>query len=238
MLRAALVIPAYNHGSRLAAVLADARQLGLPLFVVDDGSTDRTAALLAELASQPEYAELTVLRHAENRGKGAALKTAFSAVLAAGFDWALCMDADGQHRAADGSRLLAAAAASGVRPLVIGTRSGMVGEHVPWTSRAGRGFSNFWVWACGGPWLADTQSGFRLCPLPETLALGARSSRYQFEVEVLVRANWARLPLVEAPVSVVYQPKGERISHFRPWRDFCRNSAVFARLFFLNLWRR
>ena len=49
MLRAALVIPAYNHGSRLAAVLADARQLGLPLFVVDDGSTDRTAALLAEL---------------------------------------------------------------------------------------------------------------------------------------------------------------------------------------------
>ena len=95
MLRAALVIPAYNHGSRLAAVLADARQLGLPLFVVDDGSTDRTAALLAELASQPEYAELTVLRHAENRGKGAALKTAFSAVLAAGFDWALCMDADG-----------------------------------------------------------------------------------------------------------------------------------------------
>ena len=130
MLRAALVIPAYNHGSRLAAVLADARQLGLPLFVVDDGSTDRTAALLAELASQPEYAELTVLRHAENRGKGAALKTAFSAVLAAGFDWALCMDADGQHRAADGSRLLAAAAACGVRPLVIGTRSGMAGEHV------------------------------------------------------------------------------------------------------------
>ena len=143
MLRAALVIPAYNHGSRLAAVLADARQLGLPLFVVDDGSTDRTAALLAELASQPEYAELTVLHHAENRGKGAALKTAFSAVLAAGFDWALCMDANSQHRATNGSRLLAAATASGVRPLVIGTRSGMVGEHVPWTSRAGRGFSNF-----------------------------------------------------------------------------------------------
>ena len=78
MLRAALVIPAYNHGSRLAAVLADARQLGLPLFVVDDGSTDRTAALLAELASQPEYAELTVLCRSEERRVGKECRSRWS----------------------------------------------------------------------------------------------------------------------------------------------------------------
>ncbi len=231
-MQVALVIPAYNHGSRLQAVLADAGTLGLPIFVVDDGSSDSTSAILNSLATLPEYANMCILRHRQNLGKGAALQSAFSAAAEQGYNWALCMDADGQHRAEDGRNLLARARSAGGRPLVVGVRSGMDNIHVPWTSRAGRGFSNFWVWACGGPRLTDSQSGFRLYPLPETLLLGVQAMRYQYEVEVLVKARQQGVQVLEAPVQVVYQPRGERISHFRPGRDFLRNSATFSRLFF------
>lgn len=231
-MQVALVIPAYNHGCRLQDVLADASTLGLPLFVVDDGSSDETQAILNRLATLPQYASMSILHHRTNLGKGAALQTAFAAAAKQGFTWALSMDADGQHRAEDGLNLLARARAAGGRPLVVGVRSGMDDIHVPWTSRAGRGFSNFWVWVCGGPKLADSQSGFRLYPLPETLHLGVQASRYQYEVEVLVLARQRGMQVLEAPVQVVYQPKGERISHFQPGRDFLRNSATFSRLFF------
>jgi len=228
-MRVAIVIPVYNHGPRVAAVIAAARPLGLPILVVDDGSTDQTAAVLGA------QKDITVLRHPNNQGKGAALLTGF-ATAAATCDWALTIDADGQHDPADGQALLAVVRQA-ERVLVVGKREGMTGGHVPWTSRFGRGFSNFWVWVAGGPWITDSQSGFRLYPLPETLELGVAARRYQFEVEVLVRAQRLGIATIEVPVSVVYQPKGVRVSHFRPWRDFFRNSSTFCRLICGRLFR-
>lgn len=228
-MRVAVVIPVYNHGLRVAAVIEEARELELPIFVVDDGSTDTTADQLATLAG------ITVLRHGVNQGKGAALLTGFAAA-AATCDWALTIDADGQHRPADARALLAFASQSG-RSLILGTRQGMEEEHVPWTSRFGRGFSNFWVWVAGGPRVMDSQSGFRLYPLPEVLDLHVQARRYQFEVEVLVRARRRGIDTFEVPIRVVYQPRGERISHFRPWGDFMRNTSTFARLICARLFR-
>lgn len=219
---AAIVIPVYNHGPQIAAVLAAARPLGLPIIVVNDGSTDSTATVLKQQEG------ITLLQHAENQGKGAALLTGF-AEAARTCDWALSIDADGQHDPADAQALLATAE-RGERRIVVGNRQGMAGIHVPWTSRFGRGFSNFWVLVSGGPRIEDSQSGYRLYPLPETLRLGVVARRYQFEVEVLVRAKRAGIDTVEVPVSVVYQPKGVRVSHFRPWHDFLRNSSTFSRL--------
>ena len=228
-MRTAVVIPVFNHGPQVAAVIAAARPLGLPIFVVDDGSTDTTATVLAA------QTEITLIRHPENRGKGAALLTGFAAA-APTCDWALTIDADGQHDPADGEALLAVAR-QGARVIVVGKREGMSGGHVPWTSRFGRGFSNFWVWVSGGPWIADSQSGFRLYPLPETVELGVAARKYQFEVEVLVRAQRRGIATIEVPVSVVYQPKGVRVSHFRPWLDFLRNSGTFCRLICTRLLR-
>jgi len=224
-MRAAVIIPVFNHASRIAAVIEDAKPLGLPIFVVNDGSTDRTAEILAHIEG------ITVLHHPHNLGKGAALLTGFAAA-GATCDWALTLDGDGQHRPADGLRLLKAAEEQERRVIVIGNRQGMEGKHVPWTSRFGRLFSNFWVWAVGGPWVQDSQSGFRLYPLAETLRCPTRARRYQWEVEILVVARRQGIRTIEVPISVVYQPKGERISHFRPWVDFRRNSATFSRLFF------
>jgi glycosyltransferase involved in cell wall biosynthesis len=231
-MRAAVVIPVYNHQERVAEVIRQAATLDLPIFVVDDGSTDNTPAILATLP------EITLIRHPTNKGKGAALLTGFAAASPT-CDWALTIDADGQHRPEDGRKLLAMVEEHrGERLIVVGNRQGMDGEHVPWTSRFGRQFSNFWVWASGGPWVADSQSGFRLYPLPEVLALEVVARRYQFEVEVLVLARRKGIRTIEVPIGVVYQPKGVRVSHFRPWRDFCRNSATFARLICGRLLRR
>jgi hypothetical protein len=111
----------------------------------------------------------------------------------------------------------------------------MAGEHVPWTSRFGRKFSNFWVWLSGGPVLSDSQSGMRLYPLPEAIVLPTKAQRFQFEVEILVQAKRKKLTVLETSIRVVYNPDGSRISHFRPFVDFIRNSLTFTRLIFTRI---
>ena len=224
-MKAAVIIPVYNHEQRIGEVIRETMALGLPVIVVDDGSTDNTPGIIGKIEG------ISVIHHPANLGKGAALLSGFAAAVEHECDWALTIDGDGQHRPEDAQRLLQAAAL-GRRVIVVGQRMGMAGENVPWTSRFGRGFSNFWVWVSGGPRIHDSQSGFRLYPLPEALHLGVQAKRYQFEVEILIRAKRQGIDTIEAPVQVVYQPQGERVSHFRPWPDFKRNSATFSRLIF------
>lgn len=227
--RFAILIPIYNHAERIVSVIERARPLALPIWVVDDGSTDGTTACLQNVAG------ITVLRHEKNLGKGAAILTGFAALQGTA-DWAITLDADGQHDPQDIPGLIRVIP-QGLRPIIVGSREGMSGTDVPWTSRFGRKFSNFWVRAAGGPVLSDTQSGMRVYPLPEAAKLGVRARRFQFEVEILVRARWQEIPVREASVGVSYTPGGRRISHFRPFVDFCRNTGTFSRLIFLRLLR-
>jgi glycosyltransferase involved in cell wall biosynthesis len=225
--RFAVVIPVYNHAATVAQVVRRALALGYPVFVVDDGSTDETPMRLAEIQG------IHLLHHPQNEGKGAALLTALTAASAVA-DFAITMDADGQHYPEDAWKLIEAIPAH-KRPLVVGAREGMTakpGAHVPWTSRFGRKFSNFWVRASGGPKLSDSQSGMRIYPLPEVMSLNVRARRFQFEVEILVLAKRKGIPVFEAPVRVVYNAGGKRISHFRPFVDFMRNARTFTRLIF------
>jgi glycosyltransferase involved in cell wall biosynthesis len=226
-LRYVIVIPAYNHATQVRRVVEKTLQLGLPVIVVDDGSTDSTPQVLASISG------ITVIRHKENQGKGASLLTGFVAAPRLA-DWAITIDADGQHDPEDILPLIRAIP-EGQRPLVIGKRTEMGHGNVPWTSRWGRRFSNFWVWVSCGRWFSDSQSGLRVYPLAETLHLGTKTRRYQFEVEVLVRAVWRGIPIVEVPVYALYGPVGERVSHFRPWLDFWRNTRTFTRLFAMRI---
>jgi glycosyltransferase involved in cell wall biosynthesis len=226
----AFVIPVYNHARNIEHVVCAALEAGAPVVVVDDGSSDETKDIVARLS------QAVVVRHSENRGKGAAILTGLLTAGAAPVQarFAVTVDGDGQHDPDDARRLLAELWAEDVREprscLVLGNRAGMDATHVPWTSRAGRKFSGFWVWASGGPMLEDSQSGFRVYPIAETLALPTRARRFEFEVEVLVQARRAGIEIREIPVTVAYDPPGGRVSHFRPWRDFGRNSATFTRL--------
>jgi glycosyltransferase involved in cell wall biosynthesis len=217
----AVVIPVYNHGATIADVARRAAGHGFPVIIVDDGSTDGGCG--ENLGSIPN---IRLVRHPRNLGKGAALQNGMREA-AKSARWAICLDADGQHRPGDMFRLIEAIP-DGSRPIVVGRREAMHGA--PWTSRFGRKFSNFWVWVASGSALSDSQSGFRIYPLPEIFGLNVRSGRYQYEIEVLAKAAWHGIPVIEAPVSVSYAPGGRRISHFRPWVDFMRNSRTFGRL--------
>jgi glycosyltransferase involved in cell wall biosynthesis len=222
------VIPVFNHARNLGQVAAAAVESGAPVLVIDDGSTDGSAKAAASVAG------MRLLRHEANRGKGAAILTGLTEARRLSASFAVTVDADGQHRPDEARRLLDALWPAGSvapeRVLVLGARRGMDQAAVPWTSRMGRGFSGFWVWASGGPRVSDSQSGFRVYPVDETLALPTVARRFEFEVEVLVQARRAGLPIREVPVSVAYDPPGGRVSHFRPWRDFGRNSVTFTRL--------
>ncbi|PID73627.1 MAG: glycosyl transferase [Desulfobacterales bacterium] len=201
----------------------------LPVIVVDDGSTDGGAETI------PVSPRIRIIRHPENRGKGAALLTGFAEAAASGYRLAVTMDADGQHDPSDIPALAEAGRRKNGPRMALGRRRGMEkrsagARGIPWTSRFGREFSNFWVRASGGPAVSDTQTGFRVYPLPEILRLDIRARRYQFEVEAPVKAARAGIPVSECPVGVVYDPPGGRVSHFHPFRDFMRNSTVFCRL--------
>jgi glycosyltransferase involved in cell wall biosynthesis len=225
--RFAFIIPVYNHAATVAQVVKDAQALRFPIFVVDDGSTDTSYEQIKEIAG------IQILRHQKNIGKGAAIMTGFEAATAVA-DWAITIDADGQHYPQDARKLIKAILKK-TRPIVVGARAGMEGKHVPWTSSFGRKFSNFWVRTSGGPAISDSQSGMRIYPLPEALTLKTKAQRFQFEVEILVQATRDGIPVIEAPVRVNYNPNGERISHFRPFVDFLRNSSTFTRLIFRRI---
>jgi glycosyltransferase involved in cell wall biosynthesis len=223
----AFIIPVFNHAGTVGQVVKDAQAFGFPVFVVDDGSTDNTYDQIKEIP------DIQILRHQQNQGKGAAIITGFTAASAVA-NWAITIDADGQHYPQDAQKLIKAIPKK-KRPIVVGARENMVGEHVPWTSSFGRKFSNFWVRVSGGPAISDSQSGMRIYPLPESLNLGTKARRFQFEVEILVQATRDGIPVIEAPVRVNYNPNGERISHFRPFVDFLRNSSTFTRLIFTRI---
>jgi len=218
----AFIIPVYNHEQKVADVVKIALKFNIPVFVVDDGSTDSTYEKIKDIEG------INILRHNENRGKGAAIMTGLTEAVKTA-DWAITIDADGQHNPEDAMYMIQAIP-DNMRPIVIGMREGMIKRDVPWTSRFGRKFSNFWVLLSGGPRVTDSQSGFRIYPLPESLDLKVIAKRFQFEVEILVKARWNDIPVIEAPISVSYRIGKKRISHFHPFIDFLRNSSTFTRL--------
>jgi len=222
--RFVVIIPVYNHERTVADVVKKTLVLNLPVIVVNDGSTDGSVRQLTDIPG------VQFLHHRHNRGKGAALKTGMAAASGQAH-WAITLDADGQHDPAD-LLALVRAIPEGERPIILGTRQGMLAAKAPWTSRFGREFSNFWIRVSGGPQVSDSQSGFRIYPLPECAELEIKSNRFQYEVEILVKAGTAGIPIMEAPVSVSYRTTFPRISHFHPFDDFLRNFGLFSRLIF------
>ena len=218
-----VLIPTYNNATTLPAVLASVLEVTPHVLVVNDGSTDGTASLVP-----PEH----LLSYAKNRGKGWALRAGFARARELGFRYALVMDADGQHFASD-IPIFLTALASHPGAIIVGARN-MEDASVPGGSSFGRRFSNFWFRLETGIDCPDTQSGFRLYPL-EKLNMRFFTRKYEFEIEVLVRAAWRGIPVVSVPVRVYYPPASERVSHFRPFWDFARISVLNSVLVILSL---
>jgi len=209
----AALIPALDCEATIGAVVRGTLAHLSRVLVVDDGSSDRTAD-----AAKAAGAE--VLRQPANRGKGAALRAGLRALSERGATHALTLDGDGQHLPEE-IPLLLRASAEAPRALVLGARQHQPGS-LPRIRVFGNRFANRWVRIACGKQLEDTQSGFRLYPIDDTLALGCRAHRFAFETEVVIRAARAGLPIRSVPVRVYNPPRGEGTSHFRGFSDALR----------------
>lgn len=223
------VIPTYQNAKTLLKVVADVHRVVDTVFVVDDGSNDGTAALL-DKATDNERPE-KVLTHPKNCGKGAALKTGLTYARQQGFRYAVTVDADGQHRADDIPALLKAVEEE-PDALAIGSR-GLQHENMPAKSTFANRFSNFWFALQTLQRLPDTQSGLRVYPLRRLHGLRWMSARYEAELTLLAFSAWAGVKLLPVPASVYYPPRDQRVTHFRPGRDFTRISVLNTLLCFL-----
>jgi len=223
-LRLCVVVPTYNNRGTLEAVVEAILAYSPMLIVVDDGSTDETKAVLAEIAGRDEYkGRIEVIESAPNRGKGYSLGLGFDKAEELGYKGAITMDSDGQHYASDITKFVDVAA-DYQGYMLIGQRS--TEGDMPMKNTFANKFSNFWFTVHTGRRLSDTQNGFRLYPLAEMRGLRPLSSRYEAELEMLVRSAWRGIRIMPVPVRVYYPPENERVTHFRPGKDFFRISVL------------
>lgn len=221
-----IIIPTYNNAGTVCDVAGRAAAQGCPVIVVNDGSTDDTAARLAG-SGLP----LTVLTHSRNRGKGIALRTAFSHAHTQGFRYAITLDADGQHFPEDVPALVAALTQH-PGALIVGSRN-LQAENMPGGNTFANRFSNFWFRLQTARKLPDTQTGYRAYPLDRLPSLRLLTSRYEAELALLVFSAWKGIELVPVAIRVCYPE--DRVSSFRPFRDFFRISILNTLLCVLAL---
>ncbi len=224
-----VLVPHYNHHRQIRPVISSLGQVGLPVVVIDDGSTPDSFEALRETVAGLPWVSLH--REPQNRGKGAAVLCGLRIAAGRGYSHAVQIDADGQHRVADIAALLAAARE---RPEALVSGLPIYDGTVPRARLHGRKISLFWTrletWSMD---IDDPMCGFRVYPIASVIALtdGTRPGPgMEFDIEILVRAHWADIPLRFVPTAVTYPAGG--LSHFRMGRDNVRIAAMHTRLFF------
>lgn len=224
-----VIIPTYNNRNTLRRVIDGVLQYaaGQEIIVVNDGSTDDTTSILGAYG-----ASIRVLDNGVNKGKGFSLRKAFAEAIRLGFENAITIDSDGQHSPSD-IPLFIEAAMQNPGALLMGSRN-MEQEGVPGKSSFGNKFSNFWFKFETGLTLPDTQTGFRLYPLGPLKSMSLFTTKFETEIEVIVKMAWKDVSIVPINIQVIYD-KDERVTHFRPFRDFTRISVLNTWLVTLTL---
>ena len=213
------IIPTFNNGGTVANVVRRTHRFIDDIIVVVDGSTDNTLEQLTSLGFV-----ITIVFYTKNRGKGYALKQGFSKARSMGFDYVLTLDADGQHYP-ENIPLLMKRSKYNSGCIVLGSRV-LVQDNMPRKNTFANRFSNFWFTVQTGVRLPDTQTGMRIYPLYKMRHTALLTDRYEAELELLVFMSWAGTKIIPVPIDVYYPPKSERISHFKPFRDFTRISIL------------
>lgn len=232
-MRSCFLIPAYEPNQYLLLVLQELLdKTDAPIFVVDDGSRDTS------VFQNPLFlnSRLHLLKHASNLGKGAALKTAFNAILVRypHLEGCVTLDADGQHSVNDAITI--SQAMSQRHDLILGVRNFSFGDtSIPLKSRIGNLLTrSIWRLITGSK-VTDTQTGLRGIParlMKECLHI--RANRYEFEMEMLLKAQKMGVPVQEIPIETIYIDNN-RESHFNPLFDSLKIYFVIFRFFASSL---
>lgn len=223
-----VIIPTYNNHKTLQRVINGVLEYTNSIIVVNDGSTDTTKEILKK------YTEITVIHLPKNKGKGNALHIALKKAEELKFEYAITIDSDGQHYPNDIPLFIEALDNSPNKNLLLIGARNLNADGMPKKNTFANKFSNFWYWAETGEKLFDTQSGFRMYPVKKVNALKLFTTKYEFEIEVIVKASWSGVEVKNIPIKVLYD-EDERVSHFRPFKDFVRISLLNTYLVFIAL---
>ncbi len=216
-LKCCVLIPTYNNAKTIERVIDGVLAYTNNIIIINDGCTDTTPEILKK------YSQLSQIHFKKNKGKGAGLRAGFKKALGEGYEFAITIDSDGQHYP-DEIPIFIDELEKDKNILLIGSRN-MTHDSVPKKSSFGNKFSNFWFWAETGISLTDTQSGYRLYPLKVIENTSFYTTKFEFEIEVIVKAAWRGVNVRNIPIKVLYDPD-ERVSHFRPIKDFARISVL------------
>jgi glycosyltransferase involved in cell wall biosynthesis len=233
--RPAVLIPVYDHELAIGRTLNEVLAHDCPVLMVDDGSGKACRDTLVELRDRhPE--RVSLIRLEQNRGKGAAVKVGFNALLAEGFSHAVQIDADGQHDISDLPLFLDTATDN---PDSLVTGYPVFDADIPRIRFYGRYLTHIWVWINTLSFaIRDSMCGFRVYPLAAVVEMMEQEKcgkRMDFDTEVIVRWYWRSGKVKNLPTRVRYPLDG--ISHFDFWRDNLLISLMHTRLFFGMLYR-
>ncbi|WP_061039258.1 glycosyltransferase family 2 protein [Vibrio coralliirubri] len=225
---ACFLIPCFNHGATMPAVVSSLHHFELPIIIVDDGSELATKQFLAPLADSPS---VTLVTLEQNQGKGGAVKAGIKRAQELGFSHAIQIDADGQH---DLEALPALIQASQAKPMRLISGQPVYDESVPKARLYGRYATHIWVWIeTLSLSIKDSMCGFRAYPINQTQAVLSKydvGSRMDFDIEILVRLYWEGCDIDFVETRVIYPENG--ISHFDALWDNVKISWMHTRLFF------
>lgn len=215
-----VVIPTYNNDASIQKVVNDVLSFNIKAIVVDDGYTTPVEQILNPNPN------LIVLRHPQNKGKGEAILTGARKAKELGYEYFISLDGDGQHLASQIEKILSAC--DGENQIIIGARNFEI-DNVPNSSKFGRWFSNFWATWDTEQDIKDSLSGFRLYPT-SILDLDIKTSRFDWEMEVLVKHSWKKRSIKEVTIECYYPSAEERVSHFKKFWDTAAIVRVHIRL--------
>jgi glycosyltransferase involved in cell wall biosynthesis len=213
-LKCCVIVPTYNNPTTVLDVLKECGDYCDDIFAVNDGSTDDTGS---KLESGHGFA---LISYMPNHGKGYALREGFKKALESGFDYAVTIDSDGQHYPADLPKF-ADAIEKHPGCLIVGSR-GLVQENMPAQNTKANRVSNFWFATFTAHPLPDTQTGYRAYPIRLMRKMKFYSTRYEAELEMLIRCTWKGIEPIPIPIKVYYAPKGIRVTHYRKFADTAR----------------
>ncbi|MFS1488346.1 glycosyltransferase family 2 protein [Vibrio splendidus] len=226
--KACFLIPCFNHGATMPAVVSSLHHFELPIIIVDDGSELTTKQFLAPLA---ENSNVTLVTLEQNQGKGGAVKAGIKRAQELGFSHAIQIDADGQH---DLDALPALIQASQDKPQRLISGQPVYDESVPKARLYGRYATHIWVWIeTLSLSIKDSMCGFRAYPIDKTQTVLNKydvGSRMDFDIEILVRLYWEGCDIDFVEIRVIYPENG--ISHFDALWDNVKISWMHTRLFF------
>lgn len=217
--KAILIIPVYNGRDSILKLIQHLESIeSPPVLVMDDGSTDGLQEVIPD--------QVRFLRHPHNKGKGAALKTGLTHARTLGFEYAITLDADGQHDPLRIPEFLEAARHS-PRSLTIGKRD-LVNHSMPFHRKFSNNVTSLMLSLRCGLRIYDSQVGYRCYPLNDSRLWDSIESGFQFESAVFMNAARLRIPLLWIPIPVIY---GSEASHIHLVKDTLRFIRTFGRSF-------